>query len=462
MASVIEEFSDPSYKDLLPFFRKYQQRLRHLGMLDLDDLETEALRLFQRHPDVCLEYARRLPKIFVDEYQDTNPIQVELLKILVQSGSGPICAIGDPDQAIYGFRGANVRNFHRFAEDFPGAKKLALSRNYRSSRVILHGSSALMGREKPLEGNREGGGPILITSCGTPSEEAEMIVEQIERLLGGTTYFSLDSGRVSSHEEGENFNFGDIAVLFRLNSQGDALEEALKRAGIPFIRSGEKSLIRRYPIHIIWRFFQALRNPESPYHLETYLDLPDMKRVKGEKILRQFEVKSSLTDLIGCAVALHEFDCSSEESVEALRRLNEIAGNFNGDLASFMDTLSLERGIDHAGLSGDRVALMSLHAAKGLEWPVVFIIGCEDGLIPCSLFGGRDDGEEKRLLYVGMTRARLKLILSRTSRRMINGRMLPIGPSPFLGLIPEELCRPLERAGWKRKAKAHKQLDLFK
>jgi DNA helicase-2/ATP-dependent DNA helicase PcrA len=462
MASVIGDFSDPSYEDLLPFFRKYQQKLRHLGMLDLDDLETETLRLFQRHPEVCLEYAGRLPKIFVDEYQDTNPIQVELLKTLVQIGSSRICAIGDPDQAIYGFRGASVRNFHRFAEDFPGAKEVALSRNYRSSRVILYGSSALMGREKPLEGSVEGGGPILLTSCGTHSEEAEMIVEQIERLLGGTTYFSLDSGRVSSHEDGENFSFGDIAVLFRLNSQGDALEEALKRAGIPFIRSGEKSLIRRYPVHIIWRFFQALRNPESPYHLKTYLDLPDMKQVKGEEVLRQFEVKGALTDLIDRAVALHEFDCSSEESVEALRRLTEIAGKFNGDLVSFLDALSLERGIDHAGLSGDRVALMSLHAAKGLEWPVVFITGCEDGLIPCSLFGDRDDGEEKRLLYVGMTRARLKLILSRASRRMINGRMLPMEPSPFLRLIPEELCRPLERAGWKRKAKAHKQLDLFK
>jgi superfamily I DNA/RNA helicase len=147
--------------------------------------------------------------------------------------------------------------------------------------------------------------------------------------------------------------------------------------------------------------------------------------------------------------------------VEALRRLREIAERDKGDVASFLDALSLERGIDHVGLTGDRVALMSLHAAKGLEWPVVFITGCEEGLIPCSLFGERDESEEKRLLYVGMTRARLKLILSHATRRMINGRVRPMKPSPFLSLLPEELCAPLERAGWKRKAKAHKQLGLF-
>ena len=130
-------------------------------------------------------------------------------------------------------------------------------------------------------------------------------------------------------------------------------------------------------------------------------------------------------------------------------------------MESFLDALSLDRGIDHAGLLGDRVALMSLHAAKGLEWPVVFLTGCEDGIIPCTLFGARDEGEEKRLLYVGMTRARLKLFISYASRRNITGRVLHMKPSPFVHLIPEEFCAPLERAEWKRKGKPNKQLDLF-
>jgi len=473
MLSVMGGTTDPAYTELMPHFQNYQQKLRQLGMLDMDDLEVETLRLFQQAPAVCSKYAERFPRIFVDEYQDTNTVQVELLKRLVHAdpldpyASSPlpsfveICAIGDPDQAIYGFRGADVRNFLRFAEDFPGAKQIRLSRNYRSTQFILNGSSALMGSEAPLTGMVEGGDPIRLASCRTQAEEAEMIVEQVEKLMGGTTYFSLDSGRVSSHEDGEDLSFGDIAVLFRLNAQGDDLQEALTRAGIPFIRSGEKPLINRYPVNVIWRFLQAIRYPDNPYHLKSYLDLPDMKDMNGEEMIKRCENSDLPKDLIDQAVTLHGFDMSPEDAAEDLRRLKGIAEHFDGDLESFLDVLSIERGIDHAGLSGDRVALMSLHGAKGLEWPVVFITGCEDGLIPCSLFGDRDDAEERRLMYVGMTRARKKLILSHARRRTINGRVLQMKPSPFLHLVPDEFSGPLERKGRKRKKKPHKQLDLF-
>ncbi|KPK29428.1 MAG: hypothetical protein AMK69_06560 [Nitrospira bacterium SG8_3] len=461
MASMMADKTDPDLSSLLPYFDRYQQKLRELGMLDLDDLQVETLRLFYEEPEICVRYAESFPWIFVDEYQDTNRVQVALLKALIQIGSGEICAIGDPDQAIYGFRGANVQNFFRFSDDFPGAKEIKLSRNYRSTQVILSGASGLMKREESLKGVMEGGDPIRFGSCHTHTEEAEMIVEQIEKLMGGTTYFSLDSGRVSSHEDGENFSFGDIALLYRLNVQGDGLQEALARAGIPFIRSGENPLINRYPVNIVWRFFHALQYPENPYHLKAYLDLPDVKNLDSKELIKRFETGDSLEYLIDKATTLHRFDLSSEDSAEALRRLKAIAGNFEGDLKSFLDTLSLERGIDHATLSGDRVALMSLHAAKGLEWPVVFITGCEDRLIPCTLFGDQDEEEEKRLFYVGMTRARSKLILSNASRRTINNRVLQMKPSPFLGLIPEEFCGALERAEWKRKGKTHKQLGLF-
>jgi DNA helicase-2/ATP-dependent DNA helicase PcrA len=458
--SATKDITDPPNKDLLPYFQKYQQKLRDLRMLDIDDLEVETLRLFQEHPEVCREYAGRFPRIFVDEYQDTSPIQVALLRTLAKAGSVEICVIGDPNQAIYGFRGADAHGFHRFSEDFSGAREIKLSKNYRSSQVILDSSSALLEKEISLEGITEGGEPIHFAPCQTQAEEAEMIVEQIEKLIGGTTYFSLDSGRVSSHEEGENLSFGDMAVLFRINAQGEILEEALNRAGIPFVRSGEKPLIQQHPVHIIWRFFQALRYPDNPFHLQAYLDLQDT-HMKGEDILRQCKAGSPIKDLIDQAVTLHGFDCFSEDSAQALRRLKEIAENSDGNMGSFLDTLALDRGIDHTGLLGDRVALMSLHAAKGLEWPVVFITGCEDGLLPCTLFGARDEGEEKRLFYVGMTRARSRLILSHATRRVINGRLHSMNPSPFIRLIPEEFCAPLDRAQWKRKPKRHNQLDLF-
>ncbi|MBW1887232.1 MAG: UvrD-helicase domain-containing protein, partial [Deltaproteobacteria bacterium] len=384
MSTVMEKDNDPSHHDLLPLLQHYQQRLRNLGMVDLDDLEVETLRLFKHHPDICREYGESFPKIFVDEYQDTNPIQVELLKSLVYPIDSPcaidICAIGDPDQAIYGFRGADVGSFYRFLDDFSGAQEIVLSRNYRSTQMILKGSSTILGKKKALEGDAGQGDLISIAPCRTQSEEAEMIVEQIEKMMGGTSYFSIDSGRVSSHEEGENISFGDIAVLFRLNAQGDAFEEAFERAGIPFIRSGEKPLISQYPANIIWRLLQASQYPDNPYYLNTYLNLLDKEMGKGEQILGEFVLGGSLEELIDQAVSLHEFDCSSEESAQVLRRLREVAENFKGDMASFMDVLSLERGIDHVGLLGDRVALMSLHAAKGLEWPVVFITGCEDRL----------------------------------------------------------------------------------
>lgn len=447
--------------EIMSMFTKYQTRLRALGMLDFDDLEVETLRLFRNHPGVAREYGEKSPWVFVDEYQDTNLIQVELMKALIQTGINQICVIGDPDQAIYGFRGADVKNFHRFGEDFPGAEEIILTRNYRSTKEILQGASSLMGKEKALACQSQKGAAVLLATCQTDSEEAEMIVEQIERVIGGTTYFSLDSGRVASHEGDLSVGFGDIGVLFRLNTQGDALEEALDRAGIPFVRSGQTPLIARYPVNILWRFFQTIQYQDNPYYQTLYEQSLSEAGIARKQSSERFETHGTLSQRIDRAISWHDFDCTSEESVETLRRLRQLATNFEGDIETFLDTLSLERGIDHALVLGDRVALMSLHAAKGLEWPVVFITGCDDQLMPCTLFGSRDDEEERRLFYVGMTRARSRLILSHVKRRTLNGRVLAMEPSPFLDDIGKDILVPLERGGWKPRKKPHRQLKLF-
>jgi len=462
MASVIEIDTDMQYQSLFPFFEKYQNRLREFSMLDLDDLEVETLRMFKEHPDISLKYAARFPYIFVDEYQDTNRIQSAILKEIVKQGMTDICAIGDPDQAIYGFRGADVANFHNFAKDFPGAKEISLLKNYRSTEVILKGSSSIMDKKRPLEGISGKGEPIHIGTCLTHSEEAEMVVEQIERLMGGITLFSIDSERVSSHEDGEGLGFGDIAVLYRINSLGDGFEEAFSRAGLPYVRSGERALIDQYPVNIIWRFLQLLRYPDNGYCLKAYTDLLADNNMDGDKISRDCPLEGGPEEIIDHVLSLHEFDLTAGEAGEAVRRLKETAQHIHGDIVAFLDKLSLDRTIDHTEIPGDRIALMSLHAAKGLEWPVVFITGCEDRLIPCSLFGDYDEAEEKRLFYVGMTRARRRLILSHVKRRKINGRVLDMKPSPFLSLIPSHLCGALERAPWKRKGKRYKQMDLFR
>jgi len=461
-ASVMDVGIEKQHQDLFYLFQKYQERLGDLGMLDLDDLEVETLRLFNENPGKCREYSDRFPWIFVDEYQDTNPIQVAILKKIMNADTDNICAIGDPDQAIYGFRGADVTNFHAFAGDFRGADRISLLKNYRSTEVILRVASRLMDQKAPLESSVGKGEPVRISACVTCSEEAEMVVEQIEKLLGGTTYFSLDSKRVSSCEDAMGFGFGDIAVLYRLNSQGGEFEKAFYRAGIPYMRSGEAPLIGRYPVSIIWRFLQTLHYPDKEYYRSSYLELLKGSEIDGSRALKTFKMEGDMKEMIDHAVSLHGFDLSVRQHADAVLRLKDLAENIRGDMISFLDRLSLDRGIDHTSFSGDRVALMSLHAAKGLEWPVVFITGCEDRLIPCSLFGDHDGAEEKRLFYVGMTRARQRLFLSHTKKRKINGRILDMKPSPFLSLIQEDdLCRPLERGPWRRKGKRYKQLELF-
>jgi len=441
-------------------------------MLDLLDLEVETLRLFRNHPQVAAEIGKRFPKIFVDEYQDTSRTQVEMLRSIVSCGMqlpcsldrAPfvvyLCAIGDPDQAIYSFRGADVENFHRFADDFHGAKTVTLLVNYRSTQPILDAASFLMQKKQKLKGVQGIGELVQISDCRTEAEEAEMIVEQIEKLIGGTSYFSLDSGRASSQDEHENLGFGDIAVLFRLNAQGDSFEGSFSRAGIPFVRSGEKPLIEGFPINVIWRFLQTVLYPENAYYRETYHQCLKDNALTSHPTLSPAS-EPTLLDLIHQAVTRHGLRTLSEEEGNRVRRLNDLAKSSHGGLKSFLDALSLERGIDHAGLLGDRVALMSLHAAKGLEWPVVFITGCEDQLLPCTLFGDQDEAEEKRLFYVGMTRARSRLVLSHAARRTLNGRPLDMKPSPFTLLIPQNLRRPIERKPWKPKKKPPNQLQLF-
>jgi len=457
---VLNDLSQTPGPELLQVCREYQRALRDAAMLDMDDLEIEARRLLREHPDVATHFGKRFQYIFVDEYQDTNPNQVALLKCLVEGGNGEICAIGDADQAIYGFRGADVTHFREFEKDFPGAKRIVLTRNYRSTPAILKGSAALMGKKRALTTDRTDRSPIAIAHLKTVSEEAEMVVAHIERLMGGISHFSFDTGRVEAPQTDLCLGFGDIGILYRLNAQGNALEKALKRRGIPYARSGETPLITRHPADIIWRFFQTLRYPGNPYYEAAYRRLipvaPDDLSLPGG-----YEINSPVSDLLEHAIAYHNLIPESEEETRILARLRDLADRCDHNIALFLDALSLERGIDHTLLEGDRVALMSLHAAKGLEWEVTFITGCEDRLLPCSLFDGHDESEERRLFYVGMTRARSRLILSHVDRRAIKGPLRQMNKSPFLDRIPSQLCRPLDRGDWQAKPRAHEQLTLF-
>ncbi len=448
-------------EELLSIYEAYRNKLRAHQMLDLSDIEVEVYRLFRDFPDTAAKYSRQYQGIFVDEYQDTSPIQSAILKFVIKDDINSICAIGDPDQAIYKFRGADANNFSCFTKDFSGAEEIALSINYRSTENILRAASSVMKRERSLKGISGKGSPVLTTECATAAEEAEMVVEQTEKLLGGTSLFSLDSGRVASHEDGLELGFCDIAVLYRLNSQGDAFEEAFNRAGIPYIRSGESPLSSRFPANVILRFLQAMRYPGNTHFRNMHDALMQKYNLPAGLNFSAASEETGSEDLFDRILDAHGFDLSEKETKYVIDRLRSLADSHSENPAAFLDRLSLDRGIDHSALHGDRVNLMTVHAAKGLEWPVVFITGCEDGLFPLSIFGEYDEKEEKRLFYVGVTRAKQRLFLSRAKRRNINGRVIDMQQSPFLSMIPEDILAPVERSKWKPGRKKQTQLHLF-
>ncbi len=443
---------------------RYQEYLRHLGMVDLDDLEIETLRLLSEVPQIRAHYSKKYPWIFVDEYQDTNYAQARIVKLLVGGGRGNLFAIGDPDQAIYGFRGADVTNFRRFVEDFPGATVITLTRNYRSTQRILDGAASVMGQEEPLKSCISAGQNILVATCQTGAEEAEMVVETIERLMGGVSYFSLDSGRVESFTGDGSLGFGDFAILYRLKAQAEELKKALARRGIPYLASGDAALVEYFPVSLVWRFLQIMVWPKNNLYQNAYEQLKVENGVKlcpaHEHLLAEAS-DQDIEALIQTVIERHSWKDLPDDGKEALERFIRIARHFEGSLEQFLEYVALERGIDHGLLGGDRVVLMTLHGAKGLQWPVVFMVGCEQGLIPCTLFSEAVTEEERRLFYVGMTRAKYQLILSCAARRNLMGRSLKCEPSPFLEAIPRTLVSELQRSGWKPRAEGHEQLKLF-
>ncbi|NLD39008.1 MAG: UvrD-helicase domain-containing protein [Desulfatiglans sp.] len=450
---------DPAFLDIIPLFDKYREKLKFYNMLDFDDLEAETLRLFRLHPETCMKYAGRYKRIFVDEYQDTNLLQSLILRQIVWDGLNLICAIGDPDQSIYGFRGADINNFHRFTADFPNPREITLTKNYRSKETILEAASHILDKEVPLIGARGKGDHIRIAECSTANEEAEMVVERIEKLLGGTSLFSLDSGRVESHETGdEELSFGDIAVLYRVNSQGDAIAEALSRAGIPFVRSGERPFTELFPVDVIMAYIRSRVSPDNLFYRERYLCKVREYNLTPDSSKETLSKENGVSGLIDEAVSIHNLDLSTEEVKRGVERLREAVSGISGALAA--DMLLLERGIDNSAIRGDRVAVMTIHAAKGLEWPVVFITGCEEQIIPLKIYGDCNEEEEKRLFYVGITRAKNRLILSHTKMRKINNRFVCMERSPFIDLIPAKNIKPLERGKFKPK-KQERQLSLF-
>jgi DNA helicase II / ATP-dependent DNA helicase PcrA len=407
----------------------YQRGLSFRNWIDFDDLIGLAVQAIENDPGVAEALRERWRAIAVDEFQDVDEQQYRLMTLLAPPG-GDLFVIGDPDQAIYGFRGADAACFDRFRKAYPDVKEFRLARNYRSSGTIVSAAAQVIGADI-AEFVRERHERITIQTAPTERAEAEQVVVAIEQMIGGHSFFSIDSGRGGGEQV--DLSFSDFAVLYRTGVQADALGEALIRSGIPFKKHAHVLLAAR---------------PEVRALLQA-LDGEPQSRPLSEQLQNAAEL-------------LQQAQASADHSaiVLAWQRLTALAEACGQDRARLADAVALASDEDFFDPRADRVSLLTLHAAKGLEFRVVFIVGLEDGLLPLA-FGERDDAaiaEERRLFYVGMTRAKDRLVLSRALKRHWRGEVRSLAPSPFLAGIENELVKHQQADARKPQ---DRQLKLF-
>jgi superfamily I DNA/RNA helicase len=415
------------------------------GLVDFDGLIARPLAMLREDPALAAALAARWRSISVDEYQDTDAAQYALLRLLAGDGTG-LAVIGDPDQAIYGFRGADVGFFLSFERDYPGGRTVALTRNYRSSPAIVSAAMQAVAPATLVPGRRMSavtcprlgaGGRITVHEAATDRAEAAWIARAIDRLLGGVSFHSLDTGRADGHAAGK-FALADIAVLYRTDAQAAALGQALAHAGLPFQKRSHDLLARRAAVPDILR---------------------EMIAVAGQDVAAPAAETGVAALLRG---AVHRLAARSPgrrtagdrpPAVDVLAAgevLAPLARRCGGDVEHFLTEIALGAEADALDPRADAVTLLTIHAAKGLEFSVVFVAGCERGLMPLWLpgrapqgAGGTDLAEERRLLFVAMTRARAHLFLTCAARRRRHAKVTDTGPSPFLASIdPRLLDRP--------------------
>jgi superfamily I DNA/RNA helicase len=459
---------------------RYRAGKRARGLVDLDDLLALPVALLGGDPALAGAYRRRWPHVSVDEYQDVDPAQYALLRLLCPP-DGDLCAIGDPDQAIYSFRGADVGFFLRFSADFPGARTVHLARNYRSTPTILAGALAAVAPstlvpDRELTAVAAGAGPDRITlhTAADETAEAAFVVGSVERLLGGSDLTSFLRGTADTWHDAVH-SYADIAVLYRTDAQSRALVDALESAGVPYQkrshhRLGDQPGVRELLAVLRADLHRAASAAGDPR--------PVLARVRAAAQVA-IDRAGGLPGAIGTddwsrlvpatARAVPADPAGPEDGADpalrvaqlraAVELLSPLAERAGVDADRFLAELALGAEVDVWDPRADRVSLLTLHAAKGLEFPVVFLVGCEDGLLPLRFGSGaggsadagadpRDPGEadvaeERRLLFVGMTRARTHLLLSHARRRTARGGPREPRPSEFLAAIPAGL---LERS----------------
>ncbi|MEU7223246.1 DNA helicase PcrA [Streptomyces chrestomyceticus] len=488
-----DQAADGFEKSVAEAYRMYQARLREANALDFDDIIMTTVNLLQAFPDVADHYRRRFRHVLVDEYQDTNHAQYTLVRELVGPAgtAGELCVVGDADQSIYAFRGATIRNILQFEEDYPDATTIMLEQNYRSSQTILSAANAVIERNenrRPKNLWTDAGEGPRITGyvADTEHDEAQFVADEIDRLT--------DAGDAKA---------GDVAVFYRTNAQSRVFEEILIRVGLPYKVVGGVRFYERKEVRDVLAYLRVLSNPEDSVPLRRILNVPKrgigdraeamidalsarekitfpqaLRRVdeaygmaaRSANAVKRFntlmeELRTVVESGAGPATVLEAVlertgylaelqastDPQDETRIENLQELAAVALEFEqdrgeenpGTLSDFLEQVALVADSDQIPDEDEEgsgvITLMTLHTAKGLEFPTVFLTGMEDGVFPHlrALGQTKELEEERRLAYVGITRARERLYVTRSTMRSAWGQPSYNPPSRFLEEIPE-------------------------
>ncbi|MCP4267863.1 MAG: UvrD-helicase domain-containing protein [Candidatus Brocadiaceae bacterium] len=488
-AGKFAEYKSGYYNDVVSkVYTRYQQSLEANNALDFDDLLFKIVDLFKKFPEVLERYQERFKYILIDEYQDTNHAQYAITQLLAQRYEN-ICATGDPDQSIYGWRGANIRNILNFEKDYPDTKTVCLEQNYRSTKNILHAASEViknnMSRKpKSLWTENSEGSKLRIVYCDDEHIESKEIATNISEFVkNGNTH-------------------SDIAIFYRTNAQSRVLETCLLREGIPYTIVGSVEFFKRKEIKDLLSYLKLCSNPNDDLSFERIVNVPkrgigpttinrlkvwaslhntnlleattnvqDISEIKAKssKSVRNFwetvselhklstspvmEFVKQVIERIGYVDYLVEsYESDSEERLENIEELANAANEYDdanpeGSLQGFLEEVALISDLDKWDDKTNTVTMMTLHAAKGLEFPIVFIAGLEEGLLPHKQSMDSDDDveEERRLCYVGITRAQKELFLLHSRYRAKYGQRSACVPSRFLSEIPEDVVDAINK-----------------
>ena len=487
-----EQTNDLRILHIAKAYQKYQTQLKDNNALDFDDIICVTVRLLQEHEDVRKYYQKKFRYVLVDEYQDTNHMQY-LLTSLLAGGYENICVVGDDDQSIYRFRGATIENILSFEKQYRGARVIRLEQNYRSSQSILNAANAVIAHNIGRKGKR------LWTANG--SGEPITVYEAADEGAEG----NYVAGRIISGSKGKNFK--DYAILYRTNAQSNALEFALKRNGIPYRVIGGMRFFDRAEVKDMLSYLCVINNRADDLRLKRIINNPPrglgaktidtavrLAEAEGKPLysvvsdpysygplekaamkLMQFSAfVEGMAELLDTGISLPEFYDEllersgyiamlqakpTEENKTRLENVRELKSSINSyvenaeipTLAGFLEEIALYTDLEQYNESDDAVVMMTMHSAKGLEFPHVFLVGFEDGLFPgMRAIGDREEmEEERRLCYVAITRAKQTLTISYAKQRMLYGRTNAALKSRFLNEIPEDCV--VHKGGYKQR-----------